>query len=405
MLIGIALITFLPFIIDRFLYRKIDGFPSTLSLPLAAVTIEYLISIFNPYATWASFAYTQFEHTALIQVVSITGIWGITFLLFWFYSFVNWIWDNQFQKVKKGVILFITTFLIVFMFGEAKLFYSSLIQENTVKIAGITVPNIHLFKDDDLDQLQIEPNVEMENTINEKLVELHNELIDLTERVANAGSKIIFWSEGNGIVLKNNEELLINRVKEIAKENETYILMALATITPGQQAIENKVIMINNNGEKAFTYHKSKPVPGELIAESDSEIKFIDTEYGRIGSVICYDMDFPTYIRQAGQLNIDILLVPSLDWEEINPIHSHMAAFRGIENGFNTFRQTNLGLSLATDYNGRPLAKMDHYLTEDRVLIAHLPTKRLHVPYSYTGDLFSWLCIIGLFLFIIKRKN
>lgn len=163
--------------------------------------------------------------------------------------------------------------------------------------------------------------------------------------------------------------------------------------------------MINNIGETSYTYHKAKPVPGELIAESDIEIKYIDTKYGRIGSVICYDMDFPSYIRQAGQLNIDILLVPSLDWKDINPIHSHMAAFRGIENGLNVFRQTNLGLSLATDYNGKPISKMDHFNTEDRVLIAHLPTKGMPTLYSNVGDIFSWICIIVLLLFFFKRRK
>lgn len=236
-LIGIALITFIPFIVDRYLYTKIDGFPSTFILPLSAVSIEYLTSILNPYATWASFAYTQFEHTSLIQIVSITGIWGITFLLFWFYALVNWLWDNNFQHIKKGVILFSITFLLVLLFGEAKLFYSSLTQEETVKIAGITVPNIHLFRDDDLDHLQLKQNVELERTVNEKLKVLQNHLIDLTEREAIAGAKVIFWSEGNGIVLKDNEELFIKKIKEIAIENDTFILMSLATITPGQQAI------------------------------------------------------------------------------------------------------------------------------------------------------------------------
>ncbi|MFC2165538.1 hypothetical protein ACFLT2_11155 [Acidobacteriota bacterium] len=64
-------------------------------------------------------------------------------------------------------------------------------------------------------------------------------------------------------------------------------------------------------------------------------------------------MEFTGFINQAGKSNMDIMLVPSWDWKEIDPLHSHMAAFRAVENGFPLVRQAGEGLSLSTDYLGR----------------------------------------------------
>lgn len=49
------------------------------------------------------------------------------------------------------------------------------------------------------------------------------------------------------------------------------------------------------------------------------------------------------------------MIVPSKDWKEVLPLHTHMAVFRAIENGFSLIRGTGHGLSIAVDYQGREL--------------------------------------------------
>jgi apolipoprotein N-acyltransferase len=93
---------------------------------------------------------------------------------------------------------------------------------------------------------------------------------------------------------------------------------------------------------------------------------------------------------------VDIMLVPSNDWREIDPWHSHMARFRAIEQGFNMVRHTSSGLSIATDYQGRVLASMDHFVTDHRAMVAYVPTRGVRTLYSRIGDLFAWICIAGL---------
>jgi apolipoprotein N-acyltransferase len=149
----------------------------------------------------------------------------------------------------------------------------------------------------------------------------------------------------------------------------------------------------------SFEYWKAIPVPGpdaSLQAVDDGRIQVVDTPHGRLGAAICFDMDFPGHLKQAGRQDADIMLVPSNDWREIDPWHSHMARFRAVEQGFNMVRHVSNGFSLATDYHGRVLASMDHFVTDLRDMVAVVPTRGVRTVYSRIGDLFAWLCMAGL---------
>ena len=91
-----------------------------------------------------------------------------------------------------------------------------------------------------------------------------------------------------------------------------------------------------------------------------------DTALGRLATVICYDMDFPALLRQAGQAQADLLLAPASDWAPVKFGHAQWATFRAIENGVSLVRPTREGLQIAVDHQGRVLASADS-LTTDRV--------------------------------------
>ena len=68
---------------------------------------------------------------------------------------------------------------------------------------------------------------------------------------------------------------------------------------------------------------------------------------GRMATAICFDADFPEFIRQAGQGSADLLIVPANEWKEIKDVHAQMAAFRAIENGVPLVRPAASGISSA----------------------------------------------------------
>ena len=117
---------------------------------------------------------------------------------------------------------------------------------------------------------------------------------------------------------------------------------------------------------------------------------------GRVSAAICHDFDFHRLFFDAGRGAAALVLDPSSDWEAIFPVHSHMARFRAIEQGFSLVRGVKWGHSFACDGYGRMLASVDDRRGDNGVMVASVPA--LHVPtvYSRIGDALAWACLVGL---------
>jgi apolipoprotein N-acyltransferase len=232
------------------------------------------------------------------------------------------------------------------------------------------------------------------------------DLLSRTDREAQAGAQIVVWSEEAASVRKQNEASLLTQAQTLARTDHIYLGLSLAVWTAGQpRPLENKIALIDPLGKVDFQYLKARPTPGPETARAqvpDGKLPLTMTPFGSLSAAICYDMDFPRLIAQAGRQNVDIMLSPASDWTAIDPRHTQMAQFRAIEQGFNLVRQANSGLSAAYDYEGRALATMDDPHSRDLALIAEIPTHGVHTLYARFGDWFAWTCsaVLGLlFLF------
>src|SRR5260370_39371807 len=226
-----------------------------------------------------------------------------------------------------------------------------------------------------------------------------DDLLSGAEREMQAGAKIVFWGETNAPVLKEDEAAFVARGTDMAAKYHVYLGMALGVLNRKTPPLENKLVLIEPNGHVAWEYNKARPVPGPeaaLQVRGDGKLRALDTPYGRLSSIICYDGDFPQLLAQAGALGADVMLDPSNDWRAIDPWHTQMVSFRAIEQGFNLTRQTSQGLSAAFDYQGRRLAAIDHYQTTDYAMVSQVPTRGVRTIYSRFGDCFACLCPAGL---------
>jgi apolipoprotein N-acyltransferase len=158
-------------------------------------------------------------------------------------------------------------------------------------------------------------------------------------------------------------------------------------------------VLIDPSGRILASYLKSHAVPGweaGIMRLGDGRLPVIQTGEGRIATAICFDADFPEFVRQAAQGSADLLILPANDWKEVKDVHVQMAAFRAIENGMPLVRAASSGLSSVFDPWGRVLAVTDYFAAGDRTMIAQLPVGGVRTLYARTGDLFAWLCVAGL---------
>ncbi len=68
--------------------RRGSLFLAAFAFPVYWVTWEYLTALVSPHSTWGNLAYTQINCLPVIQIASVTGLWGISFIVFLFASAV-----------------------------------------------------------------------------------------------------------------------------------------------------------------------------------------------------------------------------------------------------------------------------------------------------------------------------
>jgi len=114
---------------------------------------EYLVANFTPYGSWGAAAYSQHENLTLLQIASITGLYGVSFLIAWFAAVCNWAWERNFEwrEMRPGVAWLASIVVAMCFFGGARLGLAP--PDNpTVRVASLSKPDIELIPDPDLAQ-------------------------------------------------------------------------------------------------------------------------------------------------------------------------------------------------------------------------------------------------------------
>jgi apolipoprotein N-acyltransferase len=385
---------------DRLLAPRLSGLARTLVYPATVVTLDFLMS-FGPNGTMGMSAYSQYNNLPLVQIVSVTGLWGLTFLIAWCGPVVNEIWEQGVGSRSAQRIggLFLGVLLAVLAFGNLRLAFA-LPASQTVRVAGLAADRSLWYGLDIPSHAKIAAGTdELRASVRTETAPLLDDLFTRTQQEAQAGAKIVSWSEAAGFVLKEDEPAVIERARTIAQKENIYLQMALVVYlrTDHYPYAENRAIMIDPAGSVVWDYAKTNHPLGDkaIFAPGPGVLPMANSPFGRLTTVICFDADFPSLVRQAG--GADILLVPANDWKPIAEFHSRMAIFRAIENGVSLVRPTGNGISLAVDDLGRLRAyNADYFVTGKHSVITTVPIKGRFTLYSRIGDSFAYLCILGL---------
>jgi apolipoprotein N-acyltransferase len=379
----------LPYLADRLLVPRLKGFAATLAFPLAVTALEFLGLRLNPMGTFGARAYTLYGNLALMQLLSLTGMWGITFLVSWFASVVNWAWERSFDwpKIWRGLAIYAGITGLVLFYGSARLVFSPA-PVGTVRVAGLT-----MTLPDEAESLDWRDDRE---DVRQMISDLRDRYFEGTIREARAGARLVLWPEGAGVGYEEDEAALIARGRQVAAQEGIYLAMPLFTLSEDpDRRHENKLIVIDPAGDVVLEHYKYGFNISEGSQPGDGVLHTSKTPFGTLSGVVCWDDTFPAAIRQAGRNGTDILMVPADDHREVAPLRMQMAVYRAIENGVSLVRQGNEGLSLATDPYGRVVGVMDHFSASERVMGAQVPTQGVFTIYAVIGDLFGWLAMVG----------
>lgn len=389
-----------PYAADLLLARRLRGAVRTLVFPLAYVTLNFLM-VNDATGTLGVAAYTQAVDLPLLQVVSLGGIWGLSFLIAWLAPVTNDLWERGFdlRQARASVGLFAGVLLAALLFGGARLAFFAP-SAPTVQVAA-------LAPDRELDEALSAAAADGLPTDSAGRAAFHerhmapllDDLFARTREAAGGGAKIVVWAEAAGFAFKEGEVALIERAQAVARDEQVYLQLGLVLfLPPGSSAAnENRALLIDPSGAILWDYHKTKVVMSDGNAPGPGVVPTVDTPYGRLATVICFDADFPALVHQAGRAGADILLVPASDWAPVAELHSRAAIFRAVENGAALVRPTRMGTSLAVDHQGRLLGyKADYFVGDGQTMVASVPTDGAVTLYGRIGEGFAYLCVAGL---------
>jgi apolipoprotein N-acyltransferase len=357
-------------------------FPAILTL------MEWIQYTFTPFASWGAAAYTQAHTLTMMQSVSLFGMAGLSFLIYWINISITEIILNKKQQYFNFQIP-ITALICLFLFGIARL-YAPSEPVKTMKVAAVGTNS-------EVSGLPLPSETENDS--------VKNSLFERTKIAANRNAKFVVWNEASVFILPEDEAKWKADLSALVKPLKISLVASYVvpiSITPLKY--ENKYLYLNSTGVIDYTYHKHQPVPGEPTAKGKEPLKVFDIAGTKVSGAICYDYDFPYLAREIKKLKADIVAIPSSDWQGIDPLHSQMAAFRAVEQGHSILRSTRFGLSAAITPYGQMVTQMSSFDKNDKIMIAELPVKGVTTVYSIIGDAFIYLCMGFILAFFVNYK-
>jgi apolipoprotein N-acyltransferase len=404
----------LPYVVDRALSRRLSPWPRTLVFPLAFTSVDWALSLLRVSSS-ASPVYAQSD-LVLMQIMSITGMWSVTFLIMWFSSTVNVLWEHGFdwKPMRSMAVTFTAALLVVLAFGGVRMAFDMPTSQH-VEVATIT-NNAAVWQAavNQIDSTFNQPTDAQREATLPKFQATLDKMLERSETALSGGAKIVSWQEEAAWLFAEDRQNALDRASALAKQYDAYLQVSLGvfTRTAAWPCLLDQSVLIDNTGRVLWTYDKSYLVPYDEAFSTipgKSPLPFADTPYGRLGCAICYETYFPALVRQAGQNNVDILFAPSNDPREFALTDCAISVPRAIENGFSLVRAGGHGRTLVTDYEGRILGSQDYFTNDSGIMMTTVPTHGVRTFYSRIGDIFAYLCIVGLVVLIVwtivRRKS
>lgn len=154
----------------------------------------------------------------------------------------------------------------------------------------------------------------------------------------------------------------------------------------------NAAVYFSADGGDPVTYLKMRTGPGVgPWLKLGDELKFVPGTDDRVGLLVCGDLDHPDVAAAYRDAGASVLLGPSLENREAPQVdawwHSRAAITRGVEQGVSLVRAAQFGVMTVSDPYGRVQAE------DTRTAVGSVSTERVTTFYSLTGDWFAWLCL------------
>lgn len=422
-LILLLLVGYLSLYIGVFTYliRLIQirlGIETILFIPFLWVALEYLRSFLLTGFPWANLGYSQYLNIPFIQMVDITGSYGLSFVIVLVNATLFQVARQWVQKIfpLKEVIL---TFIVLsgsLTYGYIKLgiIDRQIIQNPSLKVGLV--------------QGNIDQSIKWDESFQKETLKIYSRL---SQRISEEKPDLIIWPETATPFFFQDAKEYQPLVQEIPKRTNAFLLFGTPTyrIEKGKVNHYNSAYLLSPAGELVGKYDKIHLVPygeyvplGEYIPlgslgegignfKPGKEIFNFTLSQGKFGVLICFEIIFPDLCRRFVKKGANFLVTITNDawFGKTSAPHQHfsMAVFRAVENRVFIARAANTGISGFIDPRGKILKQGGIFSEEAINGTIHLSKEKTF--YTLYGDVFAWACsAFSIFLLgyaIFKRSK
>lgn len=339
---------------------------AVLAAPALWVAIEYANAATSPHGTFDNLAYTQMDMLPVLQLASVTGLWGISFLLLLVPAALAVIAMRDTGRRTRFAVAAIVVLALgpTLAFGLARL-YTPVTDSVRVGLVSIEKP--------------IRPA--LASPEGQALLDRYVAAID---RLAAAGASVVVTPETSFATADTS----VPAFDEAARRHG--LILAAGIDAKGGPGGELNAQWVFRPGlASPTTYAKHHLIPGfEAKYTPGTSYTMLDGT-PRIGLAICKDMDFHDIGRAYASRNTQLLLVPAWDFGIDGWMHGRMAIMRGVESGFAIARAARSGRLTLSDDRGRVVAEASSE-TQDAEVAGDLPLRASRTFYARWGDWFVW---------------
>ncbi len=359
---------------------------------------------------WNLLGYPAASNVALVQLTTITGIYGLSFVVAAFNALLAWAdADTKHPpRLRLAILVSAATLVLVVMIAAPR-FVPKAVANHTARAVQLNFPEAQEYPNDwftqhatDMDELQrfsLAPSTH------------HPDLLVWPEAPAPFS-----FQDGQFAYLASNlatrfQHPFIVGVVEwkpetVSGEGAPHTVMAPY----------NSALMFDAQGRRVFSYDKVHLVPfGEyepfplihrVVSNVSSEVggfrKGSTHSVGKLsngypfGVFICYEAIYPGEIRRfaanGAQLFVNISNDGWFGHSAAAEQHLRMARVRAVENRRWIVRTTNSGITVSID----PYGRIFRPLPQDVRAAADLPYdfRTDKTLYTRFGDWFAWLCVL-----------
>ena len=419
------------------LYKRIQ-LHRFLVMPLAWVLFDYLRSLGFFGYPWGFLGTTQYGFLPLIQIASVTGVWGVTFITILINSALA---ETllELETIRRAgaagleagheslrpLYISVGIMLVAILLGSISLlidvYENPLKPKKTARVALIqqnSDPRKHEYED------------------------TFSTLRRLTDEALKHNPDLVAWSETAfvpNIRRWSREDPAVYRLSRLVRELQTYQQSMKTWLLTGNDDYDlivdesgeetrldyNAAVLFSPAGTREATYHKVHLVPfteyfpykRELPGIYDLLLRF-DVTFWEPGAErfvfshplftfctpICFEDTFPMDVREFVLGGSEVILNLSNDYWSLTEVEAKQhfigSLFRAVENRRPLLRATASGFTAYVDSSGRLASGLPYY--EEAYLIAdvELEPQGLTV-YTRLGDWFPLACAVGLLALLL----